>query len=225
MKNATRESANPISRLGAGIGRSVGLREDAEATGRYMAQAIGPRDECRDAYLKLRDELTAFVAAGDAIAHARIRAQMTSMEEVKWEDEFSNLVTTVGKNDALDKYLSGSSYTAAWYIGLISSTGYAAGAVAADTAASHSGWTEDTGYSNASRPTAAFASASAGSKALSSALAFNINATVTIKGCFLISNATKSGTTGILYSAGLFSNGDKALSNGDTLNVSYTASL
>lgn len=143
---------------------------------------------------------------------------------LKWSDHFDNLVTTVGKNDALDKYLSGSAYTAAWYLGLIGITGYSAIA-AGDTAASHAGWTEAAGYSQASRPTAAFATAAGGSKALSSAAVFSINADTTIKGCFLISNATKSGTTGILYSAGLFSGGDKVVQNGDTLNVSYTASL
>lgn len=145
--------------------------------------------------------------------------------KVKWSDTFDNLVTTAGKNDALDKHLAGSGYTAAWYLGLISSTGYGAGPAAADTPASHAGWTEGTGYSNASRPTAAFSAAAAGSKSFSSALAFNINAAATIKGCFLISNSTKGGTTGILYSAGLFTGGDKVVSDGDTLNVSYTASL
>lgn len=144
---------------------------------------------------------------------------------LKWRDEIKNLVTTAGKNDALDKYLAGSAYTAAWYLGLISSTGYTTGVAAGDTAASHGGWAEDQHYSQGARPTAAWSAASAGSKALSAALTFSINAATTIKGCFLISNSTKGGTTGILYSAGLFSGGDKAVANGDTLNVSYTASL
>lgn len=144
---------------------------------------------------------------------------------LKWSDDIHNLVTTAGKNDALDKYLAGSAYTAAWYMGLISATGYGAGPAAGDTAASHAGWAEDQNYSQAARPTAAFSAASGGSKALSSALTFSINASTTIKGCFLIANATKGGTTGVLYSAGLFSGGDKVLQNGDTLSVSYTASL
>lgn len=143
---------------------------------------------------------------------------------LKWRDEIKNLVTTVGKNDALDKYLSGSSYTAAWYIGLIGAASYTTGPAAGDTAASHGGWVENTAYSQGSRPAAAFAAASAGSKSLSAALSFSINAAgQTIKGCFLISNATKGGTTGILYSAGLFSDGDKPVGAGDTLNVSYQA--
>lgn len=142
---------------------------------------------------------------------------------LKWTDTYSNLVTTVGKNDLLDKYLAGSAYTAAWYLGLISLTSYTAVAVT-DTMASHAGWVEDVGYSNSTRVAPSFGSASAGSKA-TTATAFNINATTTIKGTFLTTVATKSGTTGILYSAGLFTGGDKAVASGDTLNVTYTASV
>lgn len=141
---------------------------------------------------------------------------------LKWVDHIDNLVTTVGKNFLLDTVLAGSAYTAAWFLGLIDSTGYTAVA-AGDTAASHTGWTESTAYSNSTRPAPSWGSASAGSKA-STATAFNINATATIKGAFLISNSTKGGTTGTLYSAGLFTGGDRAVANGDTLNVTYTAS-
>ena len=42
------------------------------------------------------------------------------------------------------------------------------------------------------------------------------------QGAVLASNNTKAGTTGVLYSAGLFSGGDRAVQSGDTLNVSYT---
>ncbi len=168
------------------------------------------------------------VAAGAPLAepvHAggRYRVECRGADgQVKWVDYIDNLVTTVGKNDLLDKYLAGSAYTAAWFLGLIGATGYSAVA-AADTAASHAGWTESVAYSNATRPAPSWGAASAGSKA-STATAFNINATDTIKGAFLISNSTKSGTTGILYSAGLFSGGDRAVASGDTLNVTYTAS-
>jgi hypothetical protein len=56
--------------------------------------------------------------------------------------------------------------------------------------------------------------------------AFNINATATVGGAFLISNNTKSGTTGILFSASDFAApGDRVVASGDTLNVTYTFSL
>lgn len=161
-----------------------------------------------------------------AEAHGRYVVECRDKDgNLKWSDTIDNLVTTGGKNDALDKYLAGSAYTAAWYMGLISSTGYTTGVAAGDTMASHGGWAEDQNYSEATLPAAAWSAASAGSKAMSSARTFSINATTTIKGCFLTSVNTKGGTTGILYSAGLFSGGDKAVANTDTLNVSYTASL
>lgn len=144
---------------------------------------------------------------------------------LKWSDAIKNVVTTAGKNDALDKYLAGSAYTAAWYLGLISLTSYVSVPVIGDTSVSHATWAEDQNYSQGTRPAAAFAAAAAGSKALSSAAVFTMNAGTTVKGCFLISVSTKGGTTGILYSAGLFTGGDKVMQSGDTLNVSYTASL
>ena len=146
---------------------------------------------------------------------------------LKWRDVSSNLVTTAGKNDLLDKYLSGSSYTAAWFCGLISSVSYSA-INAADTMASHAGWTE-AGGTNApaytgSRPALAFASASAASKATSSASSFTFTGSGTIKGMFGTTVATKDGTTGILYNAVLFTGGDRAVVSTDVVNVSVTYS-
>lgn len=141
--------------------------------------------------------------------------------KIKWTDTIKNLVTTAGKNSLLDTFLAGSAYTAAWYLGLVDGASTPT-FNAADTAASHAGWTESVAYSNATRPAPSFGAAAAGSKA-STAVAFNINATATIAGCFLISNSTKAGSTGTLYSCGAFSGGSRAVANGDTLNVTYTA--
>jgi hypothetical protein len=141
--------------------------------------------------------------------------------EIAWENEFLNTVVTAGKNNLLDTYFAGSAYTAAWYLGLITNTGFSAIA-AADTMSSHAGWTESQSYSNANRGTIAWAAASGGSKATSAAVAFNINATDTIYGAFCTTSNTKGGTSGTLYSAGAFSGGNRAVANGDTLNVSVT---
>jgi hypothetical protein len=148
---------------------------------------------------------------------------------LKWVDVIDNLVTTDGKNFNLDTFLGGSAYTAAWYIGLIAATSYSAVA-AGDTMASHAGWLEAGGanapaYSEGARQTPTFAAASAGAKGTSTPVVFTMTSSGTAKGCFLASSATKDGTTGRLYSAGLFSQGDKVLGAGDTLSVSYSASL
>lgn len=143
--------------------------------------------------------------------------------QIKWTDTIENLVVTVGKNDLLDKYFAGSAYTAAWYMGLVdgaSTPTYAAG----DTLASHAGWTESTAYSGSNRATVAWNAASAGSKA-STATSFSINATATIAGALLTVTQVRATTTGVLYSAGSFSGGNRSVANGDTLNVTYTASV
>jgi hypothetical protein len=170
-------------------------------------------------------------------AHAHGRYHVRCYDKhgrLKWEDFIENIVTNVGKNLALDTFLAGSGYSVVGpFIGLISSVSYTAGPVVGDTMASHGGWTE-AGITNAptysgGRKTAVWAAASAGSKALSAALAFVMTGAGTVKGCFLVFGtgavATVDNTAGTLYSAGLFTGGDKVLASGDTLNVSYTASL
>lgn len=151
---------------------------------------------------------------------------------LKWRDEFDNTVVTVGKNFVLDTVLAGSTYTVTGpFMGLISSTSFSAIA-AGDTMSSHAGWLE-AGNANAPtytapRKTAAFSAASSGSKTLSSALSFAITGTGTIKGVFIVLGSgavsTIDNTSGTLLSAGLFSGGDRAVLNGDTVNVSWTLS-
>ena len=143
---------------------------------------------------------------------------------LKWEASFHNLVVNVGLKDMNEKYLTGSSYTAAWYLGLVNSGGTYA---AADTMSSHAGWTENTGYSQSTRPAATFGTSTTADPsviATSSASTFSINATSTIGGAFLTSDNTKSGTSGILFSVGNFTGGNRSVVSGDTLNVSYQLS-
>ena len=144
---------------------------------------------------------------------------------IKWEDGIKNLVTTVGKNLTLDTIL-GNSAAGAVVMGL-KGTGTA---VAADTQASHASWLE-VGLANApaysgNRPTPSFSSAAAGSKTTSSAVSFSMTSTGTVAGCFINigGSATKDSTTGTLFSAGDFSS-SKSVVNGDTIAVSYTATL
>ena len=146
---------------------------------------------------------------------------------LKWTDEIHNLVTTVGKNDWLDKYIGGSAYTAVPRMGL-KGTG---SAVVGDTQASHAGWLE-VGLASApaysgNRPTPSFSAAAAGVKATSAAVSFTFTSGGTVAGCFINMNgsATKEDTTGILFSVGDFSGGNRVVATSDVLNVSYQASL
>jgi len=149
----------------------------------------------------------------------------------KWSDTFHNLVVNEGLQDMNSKYFKGAGYTAGWYIGLVSgatSPTYAAG----NTLASHAGWTElvpGTAYTgnriaavfNAASPTLADPSVVSNSVA-PSAFPMLVNGTV-VAGAFLTTAAT--GTSGVLFSAGSFTGGNKSVDSGDTLNVTYTFSL
>lgn len=148
---------------------------------------------------------------------------------LKWESKSHNLVVNVGLKDMNDKYFTGSSYTAAWYIGL-----YGAAAsnnpAASDTAASHGGWTEVTAYSQATRPQCNFGAASSADPSVISNTTlpaqFSINGSTVVGGAFLISNNTKGGTTGVLFSAADFqAPGDRSVVSGDVVNVTYSFSL
>jgi hypothetical protein len=179
----------------------------------------------------------------DTVA-AAVEKKITSMEQMlaggvftvtchdkdgnlKWEERNHNLVVNQGLKDMNDKYFSGSTYTAAWYIGLVqgpaSGTTFAAG----DTLASHAGWTEDTAYAG-NRKTATFGAATTADPSVinnsASPAQFTMNGTTTIGGAFLTNVAT--GTSGILFSASDFqSPGDRSVVNGDVLNVTYTFNL
>lgn len=221
------EKLNGFSVCGVSVIQAGSISELSHAGGKYHLTCTAPSAADLPRFIELRDKIEKYK---DNFWWSRkvrlLKAELEAIpQKVMWDDVIDNVVTTVGGNNMLDNHLSGSAYTAAWYIGLISATGYTSAPVIADTAASHAGWAEDQNYSQATRIAAAFSAASAKSKALSAALNFSINATTTIKGAFLISNSTKGGTTGILYSAGLATGGDRAVINGDTLAVSYTASV
>jgi hypothetical protein len=149
--------------------------------------------------------------------------------KVKWTAECPNLVVNQGLQDMNAKYFTGSAYSATWYIGLYGS-GSTNNPVAGDTAASHAGFTEVTPYSNATRPACTFGTPSTANPSVAtnsaSPASYTINATSTVGGAFLISNSTKGGSTGVLFSASDFTSpGDRSVASGDTLNVSYTFSL
>lgn len=140
---------------------------------------------------------------------------------VKWTEVIDNLITTAGLNYAVGVALAAASQLTSWFVMLVSASPTLA---AGDTASSHAGWTEVTGYSESTRQAWTPGSVSGGSVDNSASKAvFSINATITVGGIALISNSTKSGTTGTLYSEVALS-ADRALASGDTLTVQYTFS-
>lgn len=137
---------------------------------------------------------------------------------LKWVEDFENLVVNEGLDHILDIVLSGGVQITTWYVGL-KNTGTA---VAADTMLSHASWTENVTYSEAVRQTWTDGGVSGQSVDNSaSKAAFSINGTTTIFGAFLVSNSTKSGSTGVLYGVGDFAS-SRAVINGDTLSVTIT---
>jgi len=232
MDKNSAENLDAAEATAVAVSQSVSAVEEAHATGVYEAVCVGPQEHDRARYIKLRDEI-ADIEASNLITRLLFSSRMAMLKkefngiplEKKWSDTVCNLVTTVGGNAMLDNNFSASGYTAAWYMGLISATSYTTGPNVADTMASHGGWAEDVNYSNAARPTTAWSAAAAKAKSLSAGLVFNMNGSTTIKGCFLNTDATKSGATGTLFSAGLFTGGDQPVVNGNTLTVTYTASV
>jgi hypothetical protein len=184
---------------------------------------------------KSTDTVTSQVASGGVVTDCIKGGGVFKVEcfdaqgNLKWQAESKNLVVNVGLKDMNDKYFSGSSYSATWYLGLYGS-GSTNNPAASDTMSSHSGWTEVTAYSQSTRPQATFGAATTADPSVitnsGSPATFSINGTTVVGGAFLTSNNTKGGTTGILFSASDFTSpGDRSVVNGDTLNVTYTFSL
>ena len=156
---------------------------------------------------------------------------------LKWEESFPNLVNAVGKQLLLDTLLrtSGTYTTVGPFLGLIS--GASPTFTAADTMASHSGWTEFINYTvggSAVRGTAVFSAATSTgttptnvTTSAATAITYTITgAGGTVGGCFLTTGAgavsTQSSTAGTLYSAGAFATA-KVTTAGDTVSVSYSS--
>lgn len=152
---------------------------------------------------------------------------------LKWNEEFPNLVVAVGKQLLLDTLLrtSGTYTTVGPFLGLINnSTTFAA----ADTMLSNT-WDELTTYTvggSAVRGTAVFAASSSSGTTPSNVttstatpITFTMTGSATVYGCFLVTGAgavsTISSTAGTLYSEGNFATA-KVVTSGDTVTVTYS---
>ena len=152
---------------------------------------------------------------------------------LKWEEEFPNLVVAVGKELMLNTLLrtSGTYTTVGPFLGLINnSTTFAA----ADTMTSKT-WTELTTYTvggSGVRGTAVFAAATSSgttpsnvTTSTATAITYTMTGSATVYGCFLVTGtgavSTISSTAGVLYSEGNFSTA-KTVTSGDTVTVTYS---
>ncbi len=145
----------------------------------------------------------------------------------KWVSIAPNLVVNVGLQDMNTKYFAGSSYTAAWYVGLVNNTSASTSFSGGDILSSHSGWDENSSYSG-NRKSATFGTATLADPSninnSASTASFTMNANATIAGAFLTNVA--SGTSGLLFSVSDFqSPGDRTVISGDVLLVTYSFNL
>ena len=124
------------------------------------------------------------------------------------EHPFPNGVTDVGKGYMLDATFNGASQSTGWYLGLIAG-GTTPVLSNSDTAASHVGWSEFLSYNESVRQTWTKSISSGNTVTGATPCVFTIG-TVTsntyVNGGFVISNNTKAGTTGTLWSTGMFTN-------------------
>lgn len=137
--------------------------------------------------------------------------------------EFDNIVVDQGLTSMLGVYLHADAQLASWFVGIYSGNYTPTNAVTAATIASAS--TECTAYTNATR--VAYTPAAAANKAITNAASradFIFNADQTVYGAFLISDSTKSGTGGVLFSAARFGTA-KTVATSDELLLTYAFSL
>lgn len=179
-------------------------------------------EACSAALIKSADH-------GDrSVIHGRYKAELFDKDgNLKWVEEYDNVVTDLGVKLMLDGIL-GNAASGAVVIGL-KGTGTA---VVGDTQASHASWLE-VGAANApaysgTRKTPAFSAASgagagARTKTTSAVVVFTFTSGGTVFGSFLNigGSATQDNTTGTLFSAGDFS-ASKTVASTDVLNVTYT---
>jgi len=134
-----------------------------------------------------------------------------------------NIVTNVGLDEMLDKVFKASGYTAAHYVGITQASPTPA---AGHTMSSHTGWTEETSYDEATRQTYTTGSVSSQSIDNSGAKAVvTASGSITPGGAFLVTDSTKGGTSGVLICCVAFTGGNESLGSGDTLTTQYTFGL
>lgn len=145
---------------------------------------------------------------------------------LKWSDYVHNLVVNEGLEFMNEQFFSGSTYTATWYLGLISGPGPST-ITASDVLASKA-WAEFTDYTG-DRKEVTFGAASLADPSVISNTVVPSEFVITggggtVAGAFLTN--VDSGSSGVLFSASDFeAPGDRAVVANDTIRVTYEFSL
>lgn len=184
--------------------------------------------------LKLNESVSCNVIRNRPIMEALLLGGRWKMEHwrrrksgnlyLREEQDFANLINTTAKTLILNTMFRAATQIAAasWFAGLVNNSGFTAFA-AGDTMSSHSGWTEWTNITQATRPLWGQGDAVSASITNASAIQFDINATGTIKGIFITSNNTIGGTSGTLWTGSAFTSNVDVV-NGDQIRSTYTLS-
>jgi hypothetical protein len=114
-------------------------------------------------------------------------------------------------------------FTTALYFGLITGPGSGTTFAAGDTLATHAGWSESTLVGSRKLITFGTPTTATPSVTIGTANVFTVTSAATIAGAFVTNAST--GTSGVLFAEGDFTGGDKSVTTGDTLAVTYTFSL
>ena len=150
----------------------------------------------------------------------------------KWQDTAKNLVPNEGLQLILDLLFLGATQDSSawgalpkehWYVGL---TDGSPSPAAADTMASHGGWTEYINYTGDRKEYVGTRTAqevsNSGSKASFTISGESSAGDATVGGAFMTAAAT--GTAETLLCCAAFSGGNKSVDEDDTLEVTYTFS-
>ncbi len=138
----------------------------------------------------------------------------------EWDAE--NKIPNGGLDNILAQVFTGSTQITTWYVGLMNGTPTVA---AADTMASHAGWTENAAYSEGVRQTYTGVEGSQQVTNTASPATFTINAgSQTIGGAFIVQSNVKSGATGVLIAGAAFTGGNRTPASGDQIVVTYVIS-
>jgi len=154
------------------------------------------------------------------------------------EYEFPNGITNEGKDQLLNAQFDAATQITTWYLGLIDNDSFTALA-ATDTYdeidQSGNGWDEFTDYTDPGNGDSATTRPvwnpdAAASQAISngSVVVFDITASGTVKGLFLVGGGTAPENKGdhaassTLWATALFDSGDVPVQNGDQLKATYT---